>query len=121
MRTIAAIARCHESAVSATRSWRSMRTAQPSTCTTIIASYERDRFTSRNGTRPSSEIDNARETSHSSHGGDEGLGAMADRPSSVLTRRLADDREKKKHPDIGLVRGGAGGGALPRLDRRTEA
>jgi hypothetical protein len=51
------------------------------TCTTIIASYERDRFTSRNGTGPSSEIDNARETPHSSHGGDEGLGAMADGPS----------------------------------------
>jgi hypothetical protein len=38
-------------------------------------------FTSRNGTGPSSEIDNARETPHSSHGGDEGLGAMADGPS----------------------------------------
>jgi len=45
------------------------------------ASYERDRFTSRNGTGPSSEIDNARETPHSSHEGDEGLGAMADGPS----------------------------------------
>src|SRR6476660_343089 len=46
---------------------------------------------------------------------------MAGGPSSVLTRRLADDREKRERPDIGLVRGGAGGGALPRLDRRTEA
>ena len=39
----------------------------------------------------------------------------------ILTRRLADNREKRERPDIGLVRGGAGGGALPRLDRRTEA
>src|SRR4029450_1939048 len=46
---------------------------------------------------------------------------MADGQSCVLTRRLADDREKRERPDIGLVRGGAGGGALPRLDRRTEA
>ena len=46
-----------------------------------VGEYERDRFTSRNGTGPSSEIDNARETPHSSHGGDEGLGAMADGPS----------------------------------------
>ena len=34
-----------------------------------------------NGTGPSSEIDSARETPHSSHGEDEGLGAMADGPS----------------------------------------
>jgi hypothetical protein len=46
-----------------------------------IASYERDRFRSTNGAGPSREIDNARDTPHSSHEGHEGLGAMADEPS----------------------------------------
>src|SRR5689334_6035449 len=69
----------------------------------------------------SSDIDIARDTPDSSHGGDEGLGSMAGSASCVLTRRLADDREKREHPHLDLVRGGAGSGALLRLDRRTEA
>ena len=45
---------------------------------------------------------------------------MADGPWSFLTRRLADDR-KKGSALTSVSYGGAGGGALSRLDRRTEA